>query len=172
MTKKDFKPIYGYENYEVNSDGIIRRTLNDKVIKPFIDDRGYIRNTIWDLPNKKNKQVKVHRVVWETFNDCRCEETIDHISGNKLDNNISNLRCITNKENLKNKKNTFITDYKLTPEKKGEIQKLLLEGSSLGKIYKDYGIPTNYISMVKKRGSWNKYIDGQQDLQGVDLNSK
>jgi hypothetical protein len=164
VMKDDFVPVFGFENYEVNSDGVIRRASNKQPLKSFVDDRGYVRYTLWSLTEKRPKQVKVHRANWESQNKCKCGETIDHISGNKMDNRIQNLRCVSNKINKNNKTGTHMNNYKLTPEKKTEIQNLMNDGVSLSKIYKTYGIPTNYLSMVKKRGSWKKYTDGPKDL--------
>lgn len=46
---------------------------------------------------------KIHRIIWEIFNgDIPPKMTIDHIDGNSLNNNISNLRCVTQAENNRN----------------------------------------------------------------------
>jgi len=59
-------------------------------------------------------QVKVegvsylaHRVIWKMTNGKDPENVIDHIDNNPLNNNISNLRDVTQGENMLNRK-----DYK------------------------------------------------------------
>lgn len=49
------------------------------------------------------KKIYVHRLVWETFNSKILENyEIDHIDSNKQNNALSNLRCVTHKENMNN----------------------------------------------------------------------
>ena len=45
----------------------------------------------------------VHRLVWEEANGPVPEGmTIDHINGDRFDNDLSNLRVVTQQENMKN----------------------------------------------------------------------
>jgi len=47
-----------------------------------------------------NKTKSLHRLVWETFNGkIPIELEINHIDGNKLNNNLSNLELVTSSEN-------------------------------------------------------------------------
>lgn len=46
------------------------------------------------------KMLKVHRIVIETFKG-KSDLTVDHIDGNKLNNDISNLEYVTREENTK-----------------------------------------------------------------------
>ena len=46
---------------------------------------------------------RVHRIVWETFNgEIPDGYEIDHIEGNRADNRLKMLRCVTHKENMAN----------------------------------------------------------------------
>ena len=49
-----------------------------------------------------------HRVIWKMINGNDPENVIDHIDNNPLNNSVSNLRDVTQTENLLNRK-----DYKL-----------------------------------------------------------
>lgn len=60
--------------------------------------RGYLHGRF------KGKPLLAHRVAWAVYN---CEwppEQIDHINGEKTDNRICNLRCVTGPENQRNMK--------------------------------------------------------------------
>ena len=50
-----------------------------------------------------NKNIKTHRIIYMMFNDTLPKE-IDHIDGNRLNNNIDNLRAVTSCQNKCNAK--------------------------------------------------------------------
>lgn len=63
----------------------------------YISDGGYV---VWrgiDIDGKK-KTIRLHRVIINAKDD----EIVDHINRNKLDNRRSNLRIVTNKQNIHN----------------------------------------------------------------------
>ena len=64
------------------------------------DNIGY-QLASWTLPNGKRRFLRVHNIVWQTFNGPVPDGLeIDHIDGNKENNVISNLRLVTHRENL------------------------------------------------------------------------
>lgn len=64
----------------------------------YISSSGYVDITI------NNKLYRAHRIVWVLINkELSKDKAIDHISGNKSDNRISNLRLATASENSKNR---------------------------------------------------------------------
>ena len=79
--------------YSVSSFGRIKGKRVDFLIPQ--EARGYFEVHIGP------KTVKIHRLVWETFNgDIPNGYVINHKDFNRLNNNISNLECITFKENV------------------------------------------------------------------------
>lgn len=50
-----------------------------------------------------SKPYQAHRLAWVYEYGVEPENMLDHINHNKLDNSISNLRDVTNQENLKNR---------------------------------------------------------------------
>ena len=83
--------------YMVSKDGQIINTKTKKILKGSIRN-GYIRINI------QEKWESLHRLIWESFNDTSLEkeQIIDHIDGNRLNNKLSNLRLVTQSENVLN----------------------------------------------------------------------
>ena len=74
----------------------------------------YYRTTI--AINNHQQEIKIHRLIALAFLGLNIENKqniIDHIDGNGLNNNLSNLRICTQQENLRNKKS--IKGVQITP---------------------------------------------------------
>ena len=114
---ENWKEIKGYEGkYEVSNKGKIR-SLNYrnqkgliKEMTPSLSNVGYL---MFPLPfNKKQKSVCVHRIVAETFLELPIDfdvvrYTVNHIDGDKLNNNVCNLEWMTYSENNKHSYQTL-----------------------------------------------------------------
>jgi hypothetical protein len=154
---EEWRPILNHENYEVSNEGNIRRKSTGIPVKQSLDDREYYSIMLWT--NKKQYRKRVHRLIWNSFNDCECEETVDHIDRDKHNNNLNNLRCISNRENsinrptISNKTNKYNLDDKL---KKSLVIRYKAGEISSYQIYKQYGLPSNYFFEQLKRGNWEK----------------
>lgn len=164
-----WKVIPNFENYEASNTGQIRKAKTGYIKPQQIDNRGYKVITLWMSGKKYCK--KVARLVWAAFNGCDCGLTVDHIDQDKFNNNLANLRCISNKDNCNNRTiyNRHTSNkYNLTDEIRGEIMhKLVHEKTTTHKIWKDYGIPTNYMGSVIKRGTWLKFMNGVNNVQEI-----
>lgn len=99
--KEIWKDIKGYEGlYQVSNLGRVKSTRRnkEKIMKPNKGKKGYLRLNF--TINYKSKSFQVHRLVAKAFipNPGNLPE-VNHIDGNKANNNIKNLEWVTSKEN-------------------------------------------------------------------------
>jgi predicted XRE-type DNA-binding protein len=110
---EEWRDIKNYEGiYQVSNLGNVRsldRVIEDsmgrkrkykgKVLIPG-NSKGYLKV---DLKYKgSSKTMKIHRLVTQAFLDTYSENLpVNHKDGNKTNNNINNLECITDSENIK-----------------------------------------------------------------------
>ena len=108
LYKEVWKPIIKGQNgkHEVSNKGRIR-SLNykklgiTKVLKLSKDTMGYYYIMLYI--NKKNKAFRVHRLVAEAFiPNPDNKPCVDHINTIRTDNQVQNLRWVTQKENCNN----------------------------------------------------------------------
>ena len=152
-----WRQIPMFPTYAASNTGKIKNIRKDKLMAQSSNDLRDYQRVCFSYLNKPYTK-KVSRMVWAAFNDCDCAETIDHIDGNILNNNIENLRCISNKENCSNRHiyNKDKNKYNLDEDKKQQIITAYLnKEKSVWKLAKEYSIPPNYLYITFKRGSWN-----------------
>lgn len=58
---------------------------------------GYLAGAVF------GKTIRAHRVIWALHYGKWPDQDIDHISGDRTDNRIANLRCVSRAENCRNK---------------------------------------------------------------------
>ena len=91
-------PTYNGE-YQVSDLGRVKSLISNKILKPSKDRFGYVRFNA--LKDKKQKTLRIHRLVMEIFNPINITMQVNHIDGNKLNNNIDNLEWCTDSDNKK-----------------------------------------------------------------------
>ena len=98
-----WKDIPGYEgDYQVSNTGKVKSLKfgKEKELKSAVNTGGYLHVILFK--NKINKSFLVHKLVAMAFLDHKpngMKLIIDHLNSNKLDNQIENLRIISQREN-------------------------------------------------------------------------
>ena len=108
---KNYEGLYQASNlgrirsrYKYNSRSNNNANLSDKykMIKPIQISRtnNYLKVSL--VKNKKAKQIRVHKIIAETFIDNPYNKLeINHKDGNKHNNKVDNLEWCTTKENIR-----------------------------------------------------------------------
>ena len=95
--------IPGYENYMVNSVGDIYTKRSGELMVPRPDKDGYLYLCLYNTVTNKRMTVRIQRAVIYTFGSPppadMIDPTIDHIDGDRLNNNIDNLRWLSRSNN-------------------------------------------------------------------------
>ena len=94
------KQILGYENYLIDEDGNVYNTITDRQLKGSIGENGYKYYRL--SKDGQKKMLYAHRLVAETFlpNPDNLP-VVNHIDGNKINNNIKNLEWVSQSDNVK-----------------------------------------------------------------------
>jgi hypothetical protein len=91
--------IPNYPNYSVSTCGRIRNDNSGIFLRLNLTKKGYYHTTLYDS-NSKSRTFKVHRIVASVhIPNTLNKPQINHIDGNKINNNISNLEWCTHSEN-------------------------------------------------------------------------
>lgn len=108
-----WKKVEGYDNYEVSNTGKVRthNYMNRGETREMSPSscRGYLQVNLFK--DNKQKCMRIHRLVAEAFipNPNNLRE-VNHIDGNKENNNVENLEWCTREENLAHEHRTGLGD--------------------------------------------------------------
>ena len=166
---EEWKPITGYEeDYEVSNLGRVRSKdilvwggksyyqKKGKVLKPGLGGTGYYTVSL---------RGKTHKVACLVANAFLIKESdsdyVNHIDGDKTNDNVSNLEYVSPSSNSKHASITGLHTYKgkLSYEQKVEIAFLHKRGLAYTTIHKnnDYGVSKSAIQRICNE--YEKYTD-------------
>lgn len=94
-----FVQIKDYPDYSINESGQVKSKFVSKLLKPRTAGRGYFCYQLRNEHGSKNEYI--HRLVAKTFipNPNNLPQ-VDHIDGDKSNNHVSNLRWVSNYDNM------------------------------------------------------------------------
>lgn len=152
-------------NYYVTDDGRIWSERTQKYLSPQYDKNGYVKVQLRSTDNKSHR-YSVHRLVLENFKPIQGMEKlqVNHIDGNKLNNNLNNLEWTTCEENINHAiqnslRATINGAAKLTPEEVIEIYRRAWNGETNIKLGKEFNIHPDQIGRIKNKKSWKNILD-------------
>ena len=99
--KEEWREVKGYEGlYRVSSNGEVYSVKSGKILMPCLRGDYF---TVKLYKNGKEKKKSLHCLVAETFIENTAKLLfVDHISRNKKDNRVDNLRWATKSMNIRN----------------------------------------------------------------------
>lgn len=120
MTPEQWKPINGFENYEISNHGKVNSLDYGEELIPHIS-RGYYHVSLHDYD--LIKKAKIHRLVAEHFiPNPEDKAIVNHKDGNKLNNHIDNLEWMSHSEN------TMHSFYELKDPRMTPVEQYSLDG--------------------------------------------
>ena len=118
-----WRPIKNYPDYLISNLGdVSSERFNKRIrLKPGKNSQGYYVVVL--TKNKIRKTLRVHRLVAEAFIENKFNKlTVNHLDANKLNNNITNLQWVTQKQNIQHAWKNFLCENVRKAVKKNIIK--------------------------------------------------
>lgn len=140
--------------YFVSRSGKIYSEMSEKILSPGTNPAGYYVMGFSIQGYKKSKYIQIHKMVATVYLGWHKDLVIDHIDGNKKNNDVNNLEWVTSAENARrayainlHKKrygnNNWSTKY--SDQTIHSVCKYLSEGLKAKEISNRCGVPIEYV---------------------------
>jgi len=156
-------------NSEASRDGVVRHCRLKKLV-------GYVNNMGYLCFTAGKKKYYIHRLIYEAFNGLIKDGlVIDHVDSDPLNNNLSNLQAISQRENTKrgrtgenSKQPRPVISFDITTNEKRVFQSMY----SAGKYFDILAFSVRCVAegiyktaISKKNGNRIKFSYSQDDSQ-------
>jgi hypothetical protein len=112
MENEEWRTITDFPKYEVSSLGNIRVKETQYIMKPFVNEAGYLRVSISNETCKRKKFYIQRLVASEFLPNLENKPTVNHKNSIRSDNKASNLEWATMSEQNKHKNASNINKFK------------------------------------------------------------
>jgi hypothetical protein len=93
------RKIKGFPNYILYTSGNVVNSKTGRILKQNVNKKGYRHVQLSN--NGLSKTISIHKLVFENYiKEVPKGFEINHIDGNKSNNNLKNLELVTRKENM------------------------------------------------------------------------
>lgn len=124
-------------HHTISVDGTVTNTKTNRIKKQWLGANGYYHVDIHE--NGYARKVAIHRLIAEHFIiNPDTKRTVNHIDGNKLNNDLSNLEWATDAENMQHAYDTGLQPYRrnYTLQDYEEFLHRVLAGTSITSLSK------------------------------------
>ena len=148
----DYRILDNFPKYRIYSDGKVYSLFQNKFLKCGIEGV-YKRVTLINISGGVNK-CGVHRFVAEAFlPNPEKKKYVNHIDGNGINNDLSNLEWCTQRENILHAHRIGLIKVHTRPVLKFTLnEELVCEYKSVNDAGKSVGVRSDLISLACKRG--------------------
>lgn len=181
--KEEFK--FFFEKYQISNLGNCRKKIKNgyQNLKGSVNNRGYLYIQL--IRNGKRLNLLFHQYVAKLFiGDRPNNMVIDHIDRNKLNNQVYNLRYVTQKENCQNtdryiheikeqdlKKRSVLTTYKNRQKIRDEKKYICDICPKITPLKGIFGSKRDYDNHMKsKLHIWRKKLTDLMKLNDIEIN--
>ena len=160
-TNNMFRELKEDSRFEISQSGVIRNAKTKSIKSQYVSDTGYYMITI--SKNNKSKPYRVHRLLANNFIDnIENLKEVNHIDGNKLNNELINLEWVSHFGNMQHAFSTGLANNsgvkngmaKLNEINVAEIKELLKQGISQYKIAEKYLVSRSAILKIHLGKTW------------------
>jgi hypothetical protein len=158
----NWKAVVGYESYyEVSDKGQVMSLRAGRLLSPGTSGEGYVAVDL--SVNGKRSRVRVHKIVLEAFvGPCPVGMECCHADDDRANNELSNLRWDTKKNNMKDRDaagHTRKGDQHhaviIDEQKAREIKAMIAAGKMPTEIAKALGVGRNVVANIKYNKTWS-----------------
>jgi hypothetical protein len=162
----EWREIKDFDNYMISSCGIVKsvqrvvkvsnkkthinKTINERFLKPSLSGSGY--GFVCLRKDNKHHNKRIHVMVAESFISDRPKGlVINHIDGNKLNNNVINLEYVSKQRNTQHYYQSIGKSIgKVLISEIPNILYRVSNGEEIFKIAKQYNVSRNDIAVLCK----------------------